>query len=200
MIRALLACALCAGSAVASGDSIEQTFQFDCDVPPANVSDWSGTIVPRLQQVTGTIELLQPREHERWWPVASVLLSHGDQQTGLQLYQDRKTQDTLQVAVLRPGKEGRSVLTSVPWKGSPVAFRFSVTESGDVELSVAGKVALLALKDIEVEKISLSCSTAQFKFKDLVLRSQQPHAPSESTSASPQAEELPAALPQPVSL
>lgn len=174
MIRPVLACVLCARSAVAWGESIEQTFQFDCDVPAGKMSDWIGTIAPRLQQVTGNIEMLEPREHERWWPVASVFLVGGDQKVGLQLFRDRKVQDMLQVAVLRPDSEGgRSVLTSVPWKGSPVAFNLSVNDSGDVEVSVAGKVASLILKDIAVDRIALSCSTAQFKFTDVVVRSER---------------------------
>ena len=174
MIRTVLACVLCASSGVVWGDSIEQTFQFDCDVPAGKMSDWTGTIVPRLQQVAGTIELLEPREHERWWPVASVLLIHANQKVGLQLYRDREAQDTLQVAVLRQESEGgRSVLTSVPWKGSPVAFLLSVDASSGVKVSVAGKVAFLDLKGIDFEGIALSCSTAQFKFTDVVVRSER---------------------------
>jgi hypothetical protein len=172
VIRTVLACVLCASSGVIWGDSIEQTFQFDCDVPAGRMSDWIGTIVPQLQQVAGTIELLEPREHERWWPVASVFLIHANQKVGLQLYRDREAQDTLQVAVLRHESEGgRSVLTSVPWKGSPVAFLLSVDASG-VKVSAAGKVAFLDLKDVAFERIALSCSTAQFKFTDVVVRSQ----------------------------
>jgi hypothetical protein len=173
MIRTVAACVLCATSAAAWGDRIEQTFQFDCDVPAGKMSEWVGTIVPQLQQVTGNVEMLEPREHERWWPVASVFLVHGEQKVGLQLFRDRKAQDTLQVAVLRPDSEGgRSILTSVPWKGSPVAFNLSVNDSGDVDVSAAGKAASLRLKDIAVEKIALSCSTAQFKFTDVVVRSE----------------------------
>jgi hypothetical protein len=137
------------------------------------MSDWVGTIVPRLRQVAGTIELLEPRVHERWLPVASVFLVQGTQQVGLQLYQDRKEQDTLQVAALRPESEGgRLVLASVPWKGSPVAFNLSVKDSGDVELAIAGKVALLGA-NFEAGKISLSCSSAQFKFNDVAVRSER---------------------------
>jgi hypothetical protein len=172
MIRPLLACILCASSAFARGDSFEQTFQFDCDVPAGKMSDWIGTIVPRLQQVAGSIELLEPRDHERWWPVGSVFLIGGDHKVGLQLYRDRKEQDKLQVAVLRPDSEGgRSVLTSVPWQGSPVAFSLSVNEAGEVEIFAAGKVASVGTKNVVFERIALSCSTAQFKFKDVIVRS-----------------------------
>jgi hypothetical protein len=174
MIRPVLACALCAIPAAASGDRIEQTFQFDCDVPAGKMSDWVGTVMPQLQQVTGNIEMLEPREHERWWPIASVFLVQGDQKVGLQVYRDRKAQDALQVAVLRPDSEGgRSVLTSVPWEGTRIAFSFSVNDSGDVELAAAGKKASLRLKDVAIERITLACSTAQFKFTDVVVRSER---------------------------
>ena len=174
MIHPLLAFALCASSAAGTADSIEQTFEFDCDVPAGKASDWVGTIVPRLQHVKGSVELLEPRDHERWWPVASVFLFEGTQQVGLQLYRDRKQQDKLQVAALRPeGEGGRSVLTSVPWNGLPIDFELSVKESGDVELTVAGKATLLGVKDMDARKLALSCSTAQFRFKDVVVRSER---------------------------
>ena len=170
----LLVCILCAGAAVSLADPIEQSFQFDCDVPAAKMSDWIGTIVPRLQHVEGSIELLEPREHERWWPVASVFLHEGTQKVGLQLYRDRQHQDELQVAVLRPDSAGgRSVLASILWKDAPVRFSLSVKPSGDVELAVAGKVALLGVKGIDPQRVSLSCSTAQFKFKDVFVRSER---------------------------
>jgi hypothetical protein len=173
MIHSLLVFVLCANSPVGVADSIEQTFEFDCDVPPGRMSDWVGTIVPRLQHVKGSIELLEPRDHERWWPVASVFLLQGAQHVGLQLFRDRQQQDRLQVAALRPESEGgRSVLTSVPWSGRPIDFALSVKESGDVELTVAGKATSLGVKDMDPKKVVLSCSTAQFKFKDVVVRSE----------------------------
>jgi hypothetical protein len=174
MIHPLLAFALCANSAAGAADSIEQTFEFDCDVPAGKASDWVGIIVPRLHQVKGSVELLEPRDDERWWPVASVFLFQGAQQVGLQLFRDRRHQDKLQVAALRPESEGgRSVLTSVPWNGFPIDFELSVKESGDVELTVAGEAALLGVKDTDARKLALSCSTAQFKFKDVVVRSER---------------------------
>lgn len=173
VIRPLLVCALCASSAVGRAESIEQTFQFDCDVPAGKMSEWIGTIVPRLQHVEGSVELLEPRTHERWLPVASIFLFQGTQKVGLQLYRDRQQQDKLQVAVLRPESEGgRSVIASVPWEGAPIAFSLLTKQSGDVELAVAGKVALLGAKDIDVEKLALSCSSAQFEFKNVVVRSE----------------------------
>ena len=155
-------------------DSIEQTFEFDCDVPAGKMSDWVGAIVPRLLHIKGSVELLEPRDHERWWPVASVFLFQGTEQVGLQLFRDRQQQDKLQVAALRPESEGgRSVLTSVPWNGLPIDFELSVKESGDVELTVAGKATLLSVRDMDARKLALSCSTAQFKFKDVVVRSER---------------------------
>jgi hypothetical protein len=174
MIHPLLAFVLCVSSAAGMADSIEQTFEFDCDVPAGKMSDWVGAIVPQLLHIKGSVELLEPRDHERWWPVASVFLFQGTEQVGLQLFRDRQQQDKLQVAALRPESEGgRSVLTSVPWNGLPIDFELSVKESGDVELTVAGKATLLSVKDMDARKLALSCSTAQFKFKDVVVRSER---------------------------
>lgn len=174
MIHSLVAVVLYASSAVGVADTIEQTFEFDCDVPAGKVSDWIGSIVPRVQHVKGSVELLEPRDHERWWPLASVFLLEGTQQVGLQLFRDRQQPEKLQVAALRPQSEGgRSVLTSVPWEGLPIEFALSVTESGEVELTVADKATLLGVNKIDVERLALSCSTAQFKFKNVVVRSER---------------------------
>jgi hypothetical protein len=174
IIHSLFALVLCASSATGISDSIEQTFEFDCDVPAGKASEWVGTIVPRLQHVTGSVELLEPRDHERWLPVASVFLLQGTEKVGLQLFRDRQQQDKLQIAALRPESQGgRSVLTTVPWSGVPIDFELSVRESGDLELTVAGKATLLGVKDIDARKLTLSCSTAQFKFKDVMVRSER---------------------------
>lgn len=122
ILHPLLAFILCATSAAGRADPIEQTFEFDCDVPGGKMSDWVGTIVPRLQHVRGSIELLEPRDHERWWPVASVFLFQGAKHVGFQLYRDRKRQDLLRFPAPQLSSSSRTYWC-VP-KDDPLAVIF----------------------------------------------------------------------------
>ena len=172
IVHAVLAGLLMMTAGITRANPIEQTFQFDCDVPAGNVSDWVGTFLPDLQRISGRIELIEPRTHKHWFPAASVFLVEGENKFGLQLYLDRKNQDVLQVAVLRPvDKGGRTVIATVPWKRNPIDFSLSLLETGDVEVEVAHATVPLKVARFKADRIALSCSTAQFKFIDVTVRS-----------------------------
>lgn len=147
-----------------------QSFDVDCDVPEGHVTEWKGTFVG-FRSISGSIELLEPRTHERWLPSASVLLLRGKYQMGLQLVFERKSPESLQVSVVRlESLGGRAVLTTIPWKANPVAFSMSLTSSGDVDLTVANRTVSLGVKNFSPERVSVSCSTADFKFRDIIVQ------------------------------
>lgn len=163
---------LAASAPFVRAQAAEQTFQFDCDVPPGKFSDWSGTVAPGLTGISGRIELLEPRSHKRWIPTAGVWLARGDERVGLQLSVIAATPDVVQVYVYRSRENGeRTLLTTVPWRAHPIAFTLSYETSGDLKLTVEGKEAPLGMTGFHPEKLSLSCSTAQFKFIDVVVTS-----------------------------
>ena len=90
---------------------------------------------------------------------------------GLQLFLDRDSPESLQVSVARlEGLGGRAVLTSVPWKKNPVTFSMSLTSTGDVDLTVGNRTVSLGVKNFSPEKVSVSCSTAEFKFSDIIVQ------------------------------
>jgi hypothetical protein len=165
--------ALLAGSApFVRAHSAEQTFQFDCDVPPAKFSEWNATLSPGLTRISGRVELIESRSHERWNPTASVLLVRGDEYVGLQLHVVRAAPEVVQVSVYRPKeKGGRTLLMTVPWRAHPVAFTLTHEASGEFLLNVEGKEAALGVTDFRPDKLSLGCSTGEFKFIDIAVTS-----------------------------
>ena len=151
--------------------ALSAPYDFDCDVPPGNVSEWSGTLSSETLQIGGSIELIEPRQETRWLPVASVLLV-GDDQTqriGLQLFVSRDAPNDIQVATIgADGAVGRTVLTSRSWKGGAVAFAMSLSRSGELRIDALGVSRSLDLAGFSPRKLTLSCSSAQFKFTDIV--------------------------------
>jgi hypothetical protein len=170
-MRTSLLAVLVASSSIAAAQP-PPTYEFDCDVPPGRASEWSGTVAQLLTGVSGHIELIEPRANERWNPIASVFLVRDDARVGLQLFVAKDAPDSLQIAVLRPKSAGgREVLGTITWKGNRVPFSMSSTKAGEVTLSVAGKDVSLGVTEFRAEKISLSCSSGQFKFGEVSVES-----------------------------
>jgi hypothetical protein len=161
-------------AAFVRADVVEQTFQFDCDVPPGKVSEWNGTVPPAMTQVSGRIQLIEARHDERWLPSASVRVVQAEEKIGLRLYVTPDAPQVLQVELLRPGSKNqndRGLLTTVPADTHSVAFTLSATAAGDIRVTIGGKDASLAATHFRAQKISLSCSTGEFKFVDVSVKS-----------------------------
>lgn len=165
--------ALLAGSTtLVRAQNSEQTFQFDCDVPAGKASDWSGTVSPGLSKISGRVELIEPRRNEKWLPVASVWLERGDELVGLQVHVAPATPEVVQVSVVKPEDQGgRTLLTTAPWRAHPIAFTLTYEASGEIRLAIEGKEASLGVTDFRADKISLGCSSGQFKFVDVTVTS-----------------------------
>jgi hypothetical protein len=165
--------ALLAGSTtLVRAESAEQIFQFDCDVPAGRASDWSGTVPPGLSKISGRVELIEPRRNEKWLPVASVWLERGDERVGLQVHLAPSTPEVVQVSVVKPEDDGgRTLLTTAPWRAHAIAFTLTYEASGEIRLAIEGKEASLGVTDFRADKLSLGCSSGQFKFVDVAVTS-----------------------------
>jgi hypothetical protein len=172
IFNASLALALLGCAPLAAGQAQQQTYHFDCDVPPGNVSEWNGTLAGDLLRVSGSIQLMEPRQGAQWLPVASVRLLGEDESSsvGLYLLVTRDAPEELQIGIRAPGG-GRDpvVFASVPWKNGPLLFDLSLSESGELDVTAGGRSRLVKLGDFQLTKLSLSCSTAQFVFKDITV-------------------------------
>jgi hypothetical protein len=147
-----------------------EVYNFDCDVPAARFSEWSRTLRATPVTVSGTVQLIEPRQDVRWWPIASILLSGGDgvKKTGLRFMLARETPDQLEILLQGPDNNAqRVVLGYVSWRKGPVPFSVSIDAVGNLTVSAADSTRTARLANFELAKLKLSCSTAQFKFVDV---------------------------------
>lgn len=151
---------------------------FDCDVPPGKFSEWSRTVSAKALRISGTLELVEPRHDPRWIPAANVFIGEkgGASAGGLRAYLDWRSPEVLHFVLMGRGAppSGQDVL-SLPWQEGQEQFTpFIVTLSGSGELSVyAGGVAqTLQVSNSDIGSVQLSCSTAQFKFRDVIVEEQ----------------------------
>jgi len=158
----------CCGSVQAQ--ALSAPYDFDCDVPPGNVSTWSGTLAAETLRIWGSIELIEPRHDNRWLSVASVFLNGDDRQVGLQFFVSRDAPSDIQIATIgADGAAGRTVLTSRSWKDEAIAFTLSFSRSAGLTIEALGVSRALDLAGFSPRKLTLSCSSAQFKFTDIVV-------------------------------
>ena len=143
-------------------------YYFDCDVPPAKVSVWHGPVdSAKVVRVSGTVQLLEARHDERWQPVASIFLKDAEgQAAGLQFYFNWRQADKLQVG-LYLGK--RTPFTQMPMGNSRVSFEFTVGPAGALAATVNDKSKTLGQGEFNAHRISLSCSSGQFMFEQILV-------------------------------
>jgi len=144
---------------------------FDCDVPPGRFSEWSRTVSTRAVRLSGTVELIEPRHDEHWRPVASIYIGGTNSAAGLRAYVDWNSPDMLHFVLAGPGASGPSspAVVSVPWQRQVTPFSVSLSESGELKVSAGSGAQTLHLKAFEVRSIQLACSTAQFKFRGVIV-------------------------------
>jgi hypothetical protein len=147
-----------------------ETYYFDCDVLPARFSEWNRTITLKSIQVAGTVQLIEPRLDERWWPVANILLlgDNDSSPVGLEVAFDRKTPTEVHLSLSnQSASEEGAEIVSLPWRDAPISFALSLSDSGELRVTAGDKSLSLQLDGFEVRKLALSCSTGQFKFRNV---------------------------------
>jgi hypothetical protein len=87
---------------------------------------------------------------------------------GLRFMLARENPDQLEILLQGPEANAqRELLGDVPWRNGPVAFSVSIDRAGSLTVSASGSVRTSRFEKFEIAKLSLSCSTAQFKFADV---------------------------------
>ena len=167
---------LLAGCVSTASRSPPPEHYFDCDVPPGKFSEWSRTVSTRVVRASGTLELIEPRHDERWAPVANVFISGKDNAAvgGLRAYLDWHAPEALHFILVGRGatQSGQAIL-SVPWQGQVTPFTVAVSRSGELKVSAADAAGTLQLTDLDIRGVRLVCSTAQFKFRRVIVDERQ---------------------------
>ncbi len=145
------------------------TNYFDCDVPPGKFSQWEQTVISKGISVSGTIQVLEVREHPKWGPVASVLLV-GEENlpaVGLQVI-PYKDSPTASLSMKAPGVEGgRFTLATRSWEGKMIPFTLQLSDAGSLTVNLDGVSRTMSVNSFHLKRVSLACSTGQFKFRDV---------------------------------
>jgi hypothetical protein len=152
-------------------DSAE-SYYFDCDTAPGAFSDWNRTIAAASIRVTGTIELREPRQDPKWIPAANIWFIGAirSQQAGIQASVQPNAPDELQIRLIQPSAPiVGPIPASVEWKGNPAPFSMSLSGSNSLSVTVAGKSQSISLTGFSTAKFSMTCSTADFHFKDVTV-------------------------------
>jgi hypothetical protein len=145
-----------------------ETYYFDCDVPEGRFSEWNRTVKGREVQVSGTLELIEPRRDPGWSPVANVYISGKDQSyAGLRLVVDQDSQGLARVLLVTSTGPTGEVLISHPWQGESIPWSLTLTPSGELSARALDSTRSVHVRPFEPESVHLGCSTGQFKYRDV---------------------------------
>jgi hypothetical protein len=168
----LLLVALCGCTAVSPRPVVPATYNFDCDVPAGSASVWNSTVTAKNLHVAGRIEFIELREHPRWASAASVYITAEETSVGLHLIRNHDTPTEVQLALFASGGIKQNVVfAEAHWEGMPIPFDLSLSESGTLSVNAAGKSKSMDLSSPKIQKITLSCSSAEVKFSEIVVSS-----------------------------
>ena len=150
----------------------ESVHEFECDTPAGHSSHWSTTISSSKVAITGTIEIKEKLEHERWNPVASVfLIAKGSGSAfGLQVYTLKSQKEFLFLRLTKPDAEAEAPFAMLPADTTTIPFSLTLAANGTLDVTTADKSASISIKDFAAEKVMLSCSTGDFRFSSVKIR------------------------------
>jgi hypothetical protein len=163
-----LAIAACMPGSLAH--AAEPAHEFACDTPAGHFSYWSQTLKPGKVKVTGTLEISEKREHERWNPTMTALLVADPKRSfGLQVYSLKSQEDVWFLRITEPDTRDEEPFAMLPGDTTSIPFSLTFTKDGTLEVTAAGKTAKTKVNGFKPGKIRLSCSTGDFLFKDVTI-------------------------------
>jgi len=148
----------------------EPVHEFECDTPAGHFSFWSQTLKAGKLTVTGTVDINEKREHERWNPAASILLVGNPNGTlGLQIYTLSTQKDVFNLRITEPQTKDEAPFAKIPADTTSIPFSLSLAKDGKLTVTAAGKSASTTIKGFKPRKLQLSCSTGDFFFRDFTI-------------------------------
>jgi len=144
--------------------------EFECDTPAGHRSYWSRSVNSKEIEISGKVALAEERDHERWLPVAFIVLRDDDDRDkgyGIRLYVSRKTPNAINMDLRKLGGHIDIGTGSISNSSRPIPFSLKLDASGLLQAKVAGKEASTMLGAFVPKAVELSCSTAEFHFTDI---------------------------------
>ena len=167
MHRAIAVIQACLLLSLGCAHAAEPVHEFECDTPAGHFSYWSRTLQPGKVTLSGTLDIQEKREHERWNPAMSALLVGKQGSLGLQVYALHSRKGILFLRITEPGTKDEEPFAMIPGDTTSIPFSLVFGKDGTLAVTAAEKAASTTIKGFKPDKLKLSCSTGDFLFKDV---------------------------------
>ena len=171
--RRLAGALICSLGAPLAASAAEPVHEFDCDTPPGHYSYWTQSLSSGAVEVSGAVTVNELRKHKKWVPVASVMFrgADGKSNAGVSLSALLKVNDMYFVRMKTPAGDTDMGLGGViPRTKDPIPFKVTFDATGKLTVSIAGAEATAELGTFRPQILSLSCSTGDFRFTNVVVQ------------------------------
>ncbi len=156
-------------SATSKGSALPE---FDCDAPPAQVSQSTSTTISGLPfSISGAFQVNELRQDPTWRPTVAVNTDLGDKgHIGLRIARESATGPVFIVEMYdtRNGDEDNTV-GSIQITQGVTHFLFALGADSTLRVSVAGLSGAATLKAAQPVTVYLACSTAKVHFSNLII-------------------------------
>jgi hypothetical protein len=125
-------------------------------------------------EITGRVTVNDMLKDKKWSPLASVMLSSGDNRYGIRFFGVMKTPELVFLELLKVGGRDPIGLGLIPRTRDPVPFTLRLDASGLLKVTVAGSEASTQLAEFRPESLELSCSTGDFEFTEITVEEKSP--------------------------
>lgn len=148
-------------------------YSFECDAPPGRFDESNVPASGDKLRASGTLRFLELRSHPGWAASATVTFAGPTRQRpflGLQALIMPDEPNTIQFAITGQGDaQERNVFATTKVTDALIPFEVSLGRAGDLEVSVAGQSAKMAVGAFEPARLSLFCSTARIHFSKVTI-------------------------------
>lgn len=154
-------------SAFASRDP---TLNWDCDVAAGSASRFDYTLNAAAVLISGSITLVEAREHAQWAPGATIRIGSPDKEesSGVQLVIQATAPD--RITVVGFTDDGKiAVMGTLPRTADPVPVSLYRSREGAIVLRVADFERRDQAHRSRQARIGFACSTSEFQFSDFTV-------------------------------
>ena len=145
---------------------------YDCDTPGSHFSEFARDVSESNLEVGGTIQLIEERPLRNSNPVANVFFSNEPRKAAIALrfiaYPEKKK--VISIIVWSDERPAESAtLAEIPKTGEAISFAMKL-ENNQLNVVIAGQSFSMPVKPTKIQQISLSCSSGQFKFRNIDIK------------------------------
>jgi hypothetical protein len=145
------------------------SYSYDCDTAAGRYAHWTRTVSGSEITIAGKLRVLELLKHEKWNPVASILLRGTGERPppfGIRLFVSKASSDQFSLELMKVGGRDAIGTGEIPRTKKPIPFTLHLDSSGTLKVSIAGIESSTTLGTFKPATFELSCSTGDFEFTD----------------------------------